>query len=245
MVQYLRLIANRESEDEYQKGFIDITPPNRFGLACNSLEFSERLDEELDTGLTQTVNEWYDYPDTPGLKIAPFSLAALSITDDDGNGETRTFPFFLTTNISHHSSVLTVEEIELVELTRWLMGIMIDGRKVTQPISGEKKDLGTVCDELLQTERLQGHSIPMTGTISRRRFFLSQNTKDELNKVISPEFHWEAGTLLWECLLDIGNVINAIPRLTLNPKESKFEIVFTKLDDLEYEEYDGNIWELQ
>jgi hypothetical protein len=48
------------------------------------------------------------------------------------------------------------------------------------------------------------------------RFVIDENIEYALKRVLSPEFNWEAGTLLWECLCDIGNVINAIPRLLYN-----------------------------
>ena len=36
---------------------------------------------------------------------------------------------------------------------------------------------------------------------------------EKMKSIPSPEFHWECGTLLWECLVDVGNVINCIPRI--------------------------------
>jgi hypothetical protein len=57
------------------------------------------------------------------------------------------------------------------------------------------------------------------------RFVIDENIEYALKRVLSPEFRWEAGTLLWECLCDIGNVINAIPRLLYNEDEGTFNII--------------------
>ncbi len=87
------------------------------------------------------------------------------------------------------------------------MGVLIDGRKVTQPVDGSaKKSLWTVLNELLQTCSLIRNKTDAV-------FSASDTWKRRLSAVVSPEFHWESQTSLWECLCDIANVVNCIPRV--------------------------------
>ena len=218
----------------------------------DTLEWTERHDEELDTGSAKAYDFKYgeydlhtEGDDTINTYINPFSLATIYLEDNDY--QTKGFHYFVNSNVTKISRFGAVADLEMVELTRWLMGVMIDGKKVTQPINKDQRLLGDVCDELLQTERLQGNGVE---TITKRRFYLPDDVKKFLNKFVSPEFHWEAGTLLWECLLDIGNVVNSIPRLKLNTKNYTYEVVFDKVDEVEYHEtssgieLEDNIWVL-
>lgn len=45
-----------------------------------------------------------------------------------------------------------------------------------------------------------------------------------LSSVIAPEFKWNTQTTLWECLLQIGAVIDAVPRLVMD-KDGKYTVV--------------------
>lgn len=58
------------------------------------------------------------------------------------------------------------------------------------------------------------------------KYLLTGNKKTVslLQKTISPQFKWSTQTTLWECLCDIGSVIDAIPRLVASD-ENKFVYV--------------------
>lgn len=172
----------------------------------NSATFDERLDEQLDTGSIQLILA------DDGVSFADFCAVSLTIEDEDGNRKTMPFCGFKT--VEKRGEGYFVLTLELVEPTRILMGTIIEGRKVTQPIEGSgeaKKTLYDVTKSLLKTFE----TLPWEDGIAIPRLGLKENAKSVslLKLTESPEFHWEAGTLLWECLVDIGNVINAIPRL--------------------------------
>lgn len=166
----------------------------------NRVEFDERLDEQLDSGQIQTIND----------SVAPFDGYSLyDIETTDKNGKVKKVTMFGFDTVEKRGEGYYIHTIELVEPTRVVMGLPIDGCKVTQPIVGDKKTLKSVVDELLQ------YKCSLHANEESNRLWVSSNinTTTILEKTISPEFHWECGTLLWECLCDIGNVINCIPRV--------------------------------
>lgn len=190
----------------------------------NAVSFDERLDEQLDSGEIQVI--------TKGATPFDDFCMAKTVTKDGTSEKTAYFNAFDT--VEKRGKGYYIRTLELVEPSRLLMGVMIDGRKVTQSIvEEEKKTLKTVLSELLLAYTMH------LGTVADRRFYLSLDEEiSELFNVISPEFHWEAQTLLWECLCDIGNVVNCIPRLTINKGAAAFDtIIFEKINDItaEYE----------
>lgn len=196
----------------------------------NSATFDERLDEQLDTGSIQliTYSEANNFNDFCSVKI--------TITDDYGGTKDMYFCGFPT--VEKRSLAYYTHTIELVEPTRILMGVIIEGRKVTQPIGvgdREKKSLYNVLSGLLNTCETK-----LLGATPRFKISVPDEVGDLLRGVASPEFHWEAGTLLWECLLDIGNVINAMPRLTADNDGDFNTITFDLINEEtgEYELYE-------
>lgn len=186
----------------------------------NSVEFDERLDEQLDTGRVQVINDTNEsFPD--------FSMVRMTVPDGETTKEAY---FYGIDSVEMRSAGYYIHTLELCEPTRLLMGRFIDGRKVTQPIKGDKKTLYTVLDELLQVAKLL-----VVGGAPEFTF----NKDDALLKgTISPEFYWSAGTSLWECLCDIGNVIDCMPRLTINSDKTAFNtIIFDRINEVngEYE----------
>lgn len=196
----------------------------------NSVTFDERLDEQLDTGSIQLILA------DEGVSFADFCAVSLTIKDEDGNRKRMPFCGFKT--VEKRGEGYYILTLELVEPTRILMGTIIEGRKVTQPIEGSgeaKKTLYDVTKSLLKTFE----TLPWEDGIAIPRFGLQENAKSVslLKLTESPEFHWEAGTLLWECLVDIGNVINAIPRLLHTSLKGKYTVTFDTINDVtdEYE----------
>ena len=192
----------------------------------NRITADFRLDEQLDTGSVMTITDSAE-------PILPMTRARLMISDNEGNTlkNTLVMPAYCFDTVEARGQGYYAHNLTLVEPTRLLMGILIDGMKVTQPQDGTAKDsLYTVADRLLRVCRLTKGGKP-------QKFWL---TDDEeivtlLKNNDSPEFAWEAETQLWECLKDIGSVINCMPRLTsANPTmSSTFNIItFDKINDV-------------
>ena len=188
----------------------------------NSIIFDERLDEQLDTGTVQTVEKNADEE-----KFRDFQVCKLVITDSTEETLTKEFVSFSSNHKRGKNYFLYTHE--LVEPIREFMGWIIDGKKVTQPIDGSpKKTLREVLVSLFDTANLLKKT-------SVHGFIIEQS---ETLDVESPEFHWESGTLLWECLLDVGNVINCIPRLSTKPNAQWGEhatynyLSFEKVNDI-------------
>lgn len=159
----------------------------------------------------------------------------------------KIFDYFLFSSLKKINRGLAIMNVEMVELTRWLMGCVIGGKSVTQPITGTKKTLLDVCNSLLRVEQLINlpNSDLDDAPNKTQRFLLDPKVESLLESVESPEFHWQAGTLLWECLMDIGNVINCIPRLYLDLRlqasteieteedwSARFRIAFDKVNEI-------------
>lgn len=183
----------------------------------NRVEFDERLDEQLDSGSVQTILPY-------SAMLADCTLVRLTISD---GADERVETMLAFDSVEKRGESYYIHTLELVEPTRLLMGLIIDGCKVTQPIEGAKQTIGEVLDRLLTVAELRENP-----NYDGARFRLDDNA---LFQRICPEFCWESGTLLWECLCDIGNVINCIPRVYLERTIKK--IRFDKVNEVtaEYE----------
>lgn len=190
----------------------------------NSATFDERLDEQLDTGSIQLITN---------SESVPFNdFCSIKVVITDNNGSTKTMYFCGFDTVEKRGAGYYIHTLELVEPTRLLMGIIIEGRKVTQAISSEKKSLYRVLLGLLNTFETKEK-----GEQPKFRIAVSDKVGNLLRGTISPEFHWESGTLLWECLLDIGNVINAIPRLEADNNGDFVNLSFDLINE-ETKEYE-------
>lgn len=189
----------------------------------NSCISDERLDEQMDSGEVQTITD----------SITAFDdFCMVKIVRNDGETE-RTAYFIGTDTVSKRGEGYYIHTLDLAEPSRLLMGIPIDGRKVTQPLEEKKKKtIKQVLVSFLRTFRLQS-------TAENAPFELLLDSELEtLFSRISPEFHWEGETLMWEVLCDIGNVVDCIPRLTINADESAYNVItFDKINDVT-EEYE-------
>jgi hypothetical protein len=186
----------------------------------NSADFDERLDEQLDTGSIQIIsNDKEPFED--------FCTVKVELIDDETNEppayiSPKTAYFFGFDTVEKRGGHYFIHNLELVEPTRLLMGIFICGRKVTQPISGAKKSIYTVCEELVSTMSLllQNASPMFSFGIDSAYMYMP-----------CPEFHWEEGTTLWECLCDVANVVDSVPRLSIVEETGKLtRIVFDKIN---------------
>lgn len=195
----------------------------------NTLTFDQRLDEELDGGSAAAFN-------SESEEMAEFTEALLTLTDDTG---TLTVPFYAFDDVQKRARDYYLHSFELVEPTRLLMGITIDGLKITQPIDGTaKKTLLEVAQRVLRCYKTHLYSEVVQGGVAvYPSFKLDENITALLSSVVSPEFDWQAETLLFEVLQDIGDVINCIPRLTTDTNGDFSVITFDKVNDTpaEYE----------
>lgn len=187
----------------------------------NSIDFDERLDEQFDTGSVQVIS-------TTETSFADYCVVRMDMTD---NLEVKSWYFCGFDSVEKRGAGYYIHNLELCEPTRLLMGILIDGRKVTQPMEGSNEAKQTLYDvligllntfELLPFGEKFSRSREKSRIITEYEYNDSTATKDLMQSIISPEFHWEAETSLWECLCDIGNVINAIPRLTYNKDNAEY-----------------------
>lgn len=185
----------------------------------NNFVFDERLDEQLDTGSIQTIT----FED---IEFEDFCMIKIVLTD--GKSETVKY-FYGFDDVEKRAENYYIHIFELVEPTRLLMGLTIDGRKVTQSIDGQKKSLLTVIQELTYTMQL----LSLDNQERKFIFYADEKQTELLRNTVSPEFTWEANTLLWEVLVDIANVINCIPRLIPNEEKTAFNtIVFENINEV-------------
>ena len=163
---------------------------------------TQRLDRELDDGEVKVI-------DTNGLH-APLFMCKIDDTYYVGNDTTS----IIKGDLAEHS-------FQLTEPSKILQGYQIEGLGVTQPSDlSQRKSLYSVLERLLRA--------------NKGDFTITTDTKvvGVLQGVISPQFLWNYQTLLWECLCDIGDVIDAIPRLVY--KDGRFkEITFDFVNESE------------
>ena len=190
------------------------------------LDFVTRLNQELDSGEVAFFSDEHIFP--------PFQMCRLTINEEQfyfyGN-DTAQWIAPPCSKLKH--------KISLVEPTKELEGVLIDGRAIVQPITGEQQTLLDILEDLLSVTplRLSGQEQPYVLTSETR-------IKEKLQGRVSPEFRWGSQTTLWECLLDIGACIDAIPRLTYNEIKTAyntitFDFVNEKITALEDFDYNG------
>lgn len=208
----------------------------------NTATFSVRYDETLDGGTLITKNDSAE----PYPQCMPVRLGMLmSNKDDETNGVADTYISFDKVEVRGKNNV--IHGLTLVEPSRLLMGITIDGMKVVQPTDGStKKSLYDVLERLIhiyKTHRAMfsvdnefNYSVD-TDNSEQTAFTIptSGSVYDLLKNTESAEFEWQAETLLWEALCDIGNVINCIPRLEQSDVDvNQTSVVFDRItfDDI-------------
>ena len=102
-------------------------------------------------------------------------------------------------------------EVALAEPSKMLEGVLIDGCGVTQPETvSERDNLYDVIVRLLSTAPFDysRNEAPLYGLTAERKVVQA------LKNVKSPQFKWNTQMTLWECLVQIGAVVDSIPRLT-------------------------------
>lgn len=166
------------------------------------VKWAERLSEEFYSG-TET---YYSTQSTANPPLDGYELTV----------GTRTFDFIGTEEVAKVKNGLYKHTVYLTEPTKLLEGTLIDGFAVTQPETDtNRKTLYDVIERLLAVNPFDGSIYTIT---------TEQTVVNALLAAISPEFRWNTQTTLYECLMEAGAVINAIPRL-LKDSTGAFTIV--------------------
>ena len=121
-------------------------------------------------------------------------------------------------------------QVALTEPSKLLQGVMIDGFGVSQPEDySSRKTLQDVVERLLTVTPFDGQRFTLTD---------DDTVVEALQAVKSPQFKWNTQTTLWECLLQVGAVIDAMPRLVAdmhgNYTVVTFDFVNAFVGDEEY-----------
>lgn len=190
-------ITLKESNNDVSLNSKTITP----------IVIDEQLNTELDSG---TISYLTTEPDSKELNeaLARYSIGIEHIVD--GNSQNEQFDFVgmdsraLLRKGTDGQSVYK-HQVSLTEPSKLLQGVMIDGLGVTQPEDyNSRKTLKDVVERLFAVT-----------PFDERRFWLTsdETVVNVLSEIIAPEFKWNTQTSLWECLLQVGAVIDAMPRL--------------------------------
>lgn len=200
------------------------------------LTLSFRLDRELDSGNFTTFVE----NNSTDKIIAPLTKHQIIIADGTGNtlqGDyIGTDQRAMLRNKADNGNLTALfrHSVNITEATKLLEGVLIDGLGVTQPNTGTQKNLLEVTQRLLrQTKKQQTATSVGIGTFGTGYFSLIDDTNltELLANTESPQFRWSPQTTLWECLCDIGSVIDAIPYLEYDALNELRNVGFLVLND--------------
>lgn len=188
------------------------------------LTLSIRLDRELDSGNFTTFVE----NNSTDKIIAPLTKTQIFVFDRDNPGNSQRYDFVGSAQrvmirnkaVDGTYPALFRHSVNVTEATKLLEGVLIDGLGVTQPNTGTQKNLYEVTQRLLRQTKKGYYSL-----------IYNTNLKNLLESTISPQFRWSPQTTLWECLCDIGSVIDAIPYLEFDSNKEPCKIGFLVLND--------------
>lgn len=233
-----------EKYDIATSAFVDIT-----AKCVQPLQVSWRLDRELDGGSFS----YYERGITNDKINEPFTLFRVTIYEQNGetitDSDSQVFVGMdertaLNTSWGAGANVglksTFKHDVSLTEATKLLEGVLIDGMAVTQP-EANRKSLVNVVQRLLAIT-------PCRKLLTDPKYSLLNTDENirPLTNTISPQFKWNTQSTLWECLLEVGSVINALPELIIDgdggleyyinfiPVNEKAEEVTTLVDDRAY-----------
>lgn len=168
------------------------------GAVSVPANYARRLSEEFDGG---TVT----YYSTSGEMNAPIDKYEL-IVSREGSALTDAYDFIGTEEVAKVKNGLYKHVVYLTEPTKLLEGVLIDGFAVSQPKTESlRQTLYEVVTRLLAVTPFDESIYTLT---------TQSSIVGVLQAAISPEFRWNTQTTLFECLMEVGAVINAFPRLT-------------------------------
>lgn len=194
--------------------------------ATAPLEIVEQLSTELDNGTARYLKT---EADAKGI-VAP--LEGYAVTVDD-----VTFDFVgidsraLLRRETEQTGIYT-HEVALVETSKILQGVMIDGFAVSQPEDlSQRESLQDVVNRLLATTPFDYART----TLKPFTLTTDADVTQALSEVVSPEFKWNTQTTLWECLVRIGAVVDAVPRLVADANGMYTVVTFEFVNDYDSE----------
>ena len=156
------------------------------------VSYTRRLSEEFDNG---TVTYYF----TSGEMNAPIDKYEIIVSQ-------KTYDFIGTEEVAKVKNGLYKHVVYLTEPTKLLEGVLIDGFAVSQPKAENlRKTLYEVVTRLLAVTPFDESIYTLTTQAA---------IVGVLQATISPEFRFNTQTTLFECLMEVGAVINAFPRLT-------------------------------
>lgn len=165
------------------------------------VSISQRLDRELDAGTFVFISAESEVDKI----VSPLTQHRITATDNTGTIEAEfvgASQRTLMRNAGVGYPALFKHSVALTETTKLLEGTLIEGLGVTQSNEGAQKSLYDVVTRLLETTANGKYHIT-----------LDANTRTLLQNTESPQFRWSPQSTLWECLLDVASVIDAIPYL--------------------------------
>lgn len=180
------------------------------GAVSVPVNYTRRLSEEFDGG---TVT----YYSTNGEMNAPLDRYELIVSGDTAQADT--YYYIGTEEVAKVKNGLYKHVVYLTEPTKLLEGVLIDGFAVSQPKTESlRKTLYEVVTRLLAVTPFDESIYTLT---------TQSSIVGVLQATISPEFRFNTQTTLFECLMEVGAVINAFPRLT---KDSNGEFTVVTFD---------------
>lgn len=190
---------------------------------------SKRLDEELDSA---SFTFYTKSPETlPPLTMTRIELNDKNFDEENDTDYCKEKMYFLgNDSYVKVNSRLYEHTFNLVEPTKLLEGVKVDGFAVSQPADeAARKSLYDVLKELLAVTPLrtvQEAALERTG-FRKAPYVVTDDAAvvAALRGVKSPEFRWDSQTTLRECLDDIAAMIDAVPRLTANAAETAFDTI--------------------
>lgn len=171
----------------------------KFDTIC-PVKIVQELSTELDSGEVS-------YIQSGEMKISiPFAKYTISLYDHSTHAN-RSFSFIgieecaLLRSATNQADALSKHTVALTEPAKLLQGTLIDGFGVTQD-EALSVSIKTVVERLLAQANLD-----------RQGEYTLVDSNPILEKTPCPEFKWSPQTTLWECLEQIGAVIDAIPAI--------------------------------
>lgn len=156
----------------------------------------------------------------PQVKVSDGAIV-WDVSWKDRNEYPDTYKYVVTVTYTYSpNSGVYSHQVSLTEPSKLLQGVMIDGFGVSQPENyDDRQTLKAVVDRLLDVT-------PFDDAQSKPTYKLTDNSAvvNALKAVKSPEFKWNTQASLWECLVQVGAVIDAMPMLVADSK-GEFTIV--------------------
>lgn len=197
-----------------------------YGKAFYPVEVSEKLSEELDSG---ELKFYTDSRENDGKEMLYPQKTMFSIEIDTGTDRARKFYFYGTDTAEKLNPYLWKHRVLLVEPTKDLEGVILDGLGFAQPEDNSKRmTLYDIVQRLLACTPLRIQGQPQKYTLiseSEGPEIIAILKAQTIGEKLLPEFFWSSQTTLKEALCDIGAYCNLYPRLTLNPTTNAYTVI--------------------